>query len=259
VIEAAGVALACDARPGAAPAVVLVHGIASDRSVWREVVERIGGIDGSRTLAYDRRAYGESEAPEPYGGTTVGEQADDLASLIRSVDAAPAVLCGHGFGALACLDAMLRFPELTAGAVLIEPPMLWLSPTGPEVMSELREAVEQGAREGGAAGAVDAYLGEDAALLGPDRTQSARDSVRGFAADLGALASWSAGRRELRTIEQPVAILAGTRSPAVSVEVARALAGLLPRAELAELDSGHFAQLERPDEVAAALRRIASA
>jgi pimeloyl-ACP methyl ester carboxylesterase len=45
----------------------------------------------------------------------------------------------------------------------------------------------------------------------------------------------------------------------VSVEVARALAGLLPRAELAELDSGHFAQLERPDEVAAALRRIASA
>lgn len=239
-----------------APAVVLVHGIASDHSVWREVLERIGEF---RSIAYDRRAYGENSPPEPYEGTTVGEQADDLASLIRDADAAPAVLCGHGFGALACMDVMLRLPELTTGAVLIEPPMLWLSPMGPEVMSELREAVEQGARQGGAAGAIDAYLGDDAALLGPDRVDAARSAVRGFAADLGALASWTAGRRDLRTIDQPVAILAGTRSPAVSVEVARALAGLLPRAELAELDSGHFAQLERPDEVAAAIRRIASA
>ena len=235
---------------------MLVHGIASDRTVWREVLERIGG---QRAIAYDRLGYGQREVPEPYGGTTVGEQADDLASLIRNRGAAPAILCGHGFGALACLDVMLRFPELTPGAVLIEPPMLWLSPTGPEVMSELREAVEQGAREGGAAGAVDAYLGEDAAVLGPDRTEAARNSARGFAADLGALASWSAGRRELRTIEQPVAIVAGTRSPAVSFEVARALSALLPRADMMELDCGHFAQVERPDEVAAAVRRIASA
>jgi pimeloyl-ACP methyl ester carboxylesterase len=210
-------------------------------------------------IAYDRRAYGDSGAPEPYGGTTVGEQADDLAALIRSLGAAPATLCGHGFGALICLDVLMRHPDLAGGAVLIEPPMLWLSPGGSEAMSELREAVEQGAREGGGAGAVDAYLGEELAALGPDRVDAARAALRGFAADLGAVASWSGGRRELRGIEQPVAILAGTRSAPINREVARALAGLLPHCELVEVESGHFAQLEQPAAVAEAIRRIASA
>ena len=79
-------ALAYDER-GNGPAVVLVHGTATARSVWRETVEALG--DGVRAIAYDRRAYGDSGAPEPYGGTTVGEQADDLAELIERLGAAP--------------------------------------------------------------------------------------------------------------------------------------------------------------------------
>src|SRR5205807_9382492 len=130
---------------GTGPAVVLVHGIACDRSVWREAVAELEG----RTIVYDRRGYGGSGAPEPYGGTTVGEQADDLAELIDRLDAAPAVLCGHHLGALACLDLVLRRPELARAAVLVEPPVLWLVPDGSDAVSELREAVERGARDGG--------------------------------------------------------------------------------------------------------------
>jgi 3-oxoadipate enol-lactonase len=253
-VEAAGVALALEDRGERTP-VVLVHGIAADRSVWRETVEQLG----TRTIAYDRRAYGESGAPEPYGGTTVGEQADDLASLVRATGAAPAVLCGHGFGALVCLDVLLRFPESARGAVLIEPPMLWLSPDGSEAVSAVRARVEQAARDGGAAGAVDAYLGPALDVIGRERSDAARAAVRGFAADLGALASWAAGRRELRAIEQPATVVTGTRSEPILGEVARKLAELLPEGELLELEAGHFAQIERPAEVAAAITRIASA
>jgi len=255
-VEGAGVALAFEERGHGEP-VVLVHGIATDRNVWRETVDALG--DGVRSISYDRRAYGESGAPEPYGGTTVGEQADDLAALIRSLEVAPATLCGHGFGALICLDVMMRHPDLARGAVLIEPPMLWLSPAGSEAMSELREAVEKGAREAGGPGAVDAYLGDAEAALGPERTGAARVAVRGFAADLGAVASWAAGRRELRGIEQPAILIAGMRSLPVIREVAQAIAGLLPHGELVELDTGHFAQLEQPAGVAESIRRIASA
>ena len=242
---------------GEGAAVILVHGIASERSVWREVMERLTGV---RAIAYDRRAYGQSTAPEPYGGTTVGEQADDLAELIRTTRAAPATLCGYGFGALVCLDVLVRFPELGGGAVLIEPPMLWLSQAGSEVMSEVRAAVEEGAREGGGAGAVEAYLGEEAlALMGEERSEAARAAVQGFAADLAAAASWAGGRRELRGIEQPVIVITGTHSTPVNGQVAGAVAELIPNSELVELDSGHYAQLEQPDEVAAAIMRIASA
>jgi pimeloyl-ACP methyl ester carboxylesterase len=257
-VRAGGVELAYAER-GDGNAVVLVHGTATARTVWRETVEAVG--DGMRTIAYDRRAYGDSGAPEPYGGTTVGEQADDLAELIDALGAAPAVVCGHELGALACLDVLVRRAPLATAAVLIEPPMLWLTAAGTDAVAELREAVAAAARDEGAGGAVRAYLEEvggpdTTALLGPDRTQAALASPRAFAADLAAAASWSAGRRELRALETPITLLIGTRSAPVRQEAARALALLLPNARLVELDSGHFAHLERPDDVAAAIAAV---
>ena len=85
-VEAGGVELAYE-ESGEGGCAVFVHGTATARSVWRETVEALGGA--TRTIAYDRRAYGDSGAPEPYGGTTVGEQADDLAELIEGLSAAP--------------------------------------------------------------------------------------------------------------------------------------------------------------------------
>jgi pimeloyl-ACP methyl ester carboxylesterase len=255
-VEAGGVALAYDER-GEGPAVVLVHGTATARSVWRETIEALG--DGVRAIAYDRRAYGDSGAPEPYGGTTVGEQADDLAELIEALGAAPAMVCGHELGALACLDLVVRRPELVAGAVLIEPPMLWLSPAGTDAVGDLRQAVAGAARDEGAGAAVCAYLeavgGPGVAdLLGPDRLEESMASPRAFAADLAAAASWTSGRRELRTVGPQVTLVNGLRSDPVRQEATRALAELLPNARLAELESGHFAHLERPSDVAAAIR-----
>jgi pimeloyl-ACP methyl ester carboxylesterase len=168
-------------------------------------------------------------------------------------------VCGHELGALACLDVAARHPALVARAVLIEPPMLWLTAAGTDAVSALREAVAKAARDDGAAGAVRAYLeavgGPDVTeLLGPDRTQASLASPRAFAADLAAAASWAAGRRELRAIDKPVTLVTGTKSAPVRQDATRALADLLPRSRLVELDSGHFAQLERPAEVAAAVK-----
>jgi pimeloyl-ACP methyl ester carboxylesterase len=254
-VEAGGVELAYEER-GDGPAVVLVHGTATARTVWRETVEALG--DGVRAIAYDRRAYGDSGAPEPYGGTTVGEQADDLAELIERVGAAPAVVCGHELGALAALDLAARNPSLVASTVVVEPPLLWLVAAGTDAVADMREAVARAAREDGAAGAVRAYLeevgGPDAAeLLGRDRFEASLANPRAFAADLAAASSWAAGRKELRDIAAPTAIVTGTRSAEARRQAARALDDLLPASRLKEVDAGHFVHLERPDTVAAAI------
>ena len=254
-VEAGGVELAFDERGAdAGPAVVLVHGTATARSVWREMLDALPAE--TRAIAYDRRAYGDSGAPEPYGGTTVGEQADDLADLIERLEAARALAIGHELGALACLDLLARRPDLARGVVLIEPPMLWLVPDGTDAVADLREAVAIAAREDGASGAVRAYLeavgGPDTeGLLGAERFEAALEQPRAFAADLAAAASWSAGRRELRAIDAPVTLVTGARSAPVRRDATRALAELLPNARLVELDSGHFAHVEQPREVAA--------
>jgi len=260
IVAAGGVELAVDDR-GSGPAVVLVHGAASARSVWDEVLAALG--DDVRIVSYDRRAYGASSAPEPYTGTTVGEQADDLAEVLQSLEVSGAVLIGHALGAMIALELAMRFPKLVSGAVLIEPPVLWLSPRGPEVVGDLRDAIERGARDEGPGGAVQSYLehvggAELLDSLGPVRLAAARDDARAFAADLVAGPTWTASRRELRSVSVPVRVLTGWRSPAVWREVSSELADLMPTAKLVEREAGHFAMLDQPDAVAEeALRLVA--
>jgi len=137
--------------------------------------------------------------------------------------------------------------------------VLWLSPGGPDAVSDLRIAIERAARDRGPGAAVEGYLeyvaGPDALeLYGPARADAARRDTRAFVADLAAGPSWAAGRRELRTISVPVSLITGWRSSPVWQEATRALAGLMPSAKLIELESGHLAMLEQPEAIAEAVR-----
>lgn len=260
-VEVHGVTLAYE-ESGEGDAVLLVHGMATDRRIWRETIEALGG--GLRAIAYDRRAYGGSGAPEPYGGTTVEEQAEDAAALIAELGAAPAILCGHSLGAMICIDLLLRHADLARGAVLIEPPLLWLSPKGSAAVGRLREAAAEGAREGGPPGAVDAVLAE---LAGPEvvsrldaeRLEAARSAARAMAVDMAAAPAWRVERRRLREIGTPAIVVAGSRSSAAWRDAARALADLLGNAELRDAPAAHGVQFEAPDAVAAAIRDLADA
>jgi pimeloyl-ACP methyl ester carboxylesterase len=252
-VEAGGVELAYE-ESGEGPAAVFVHGTATARTVWREAIDALGSH--VRAIAYDRRAYGDSGAPEPYGGTTVGEQADDLAELIERLGAAPAVVCGHELGALAVLDLAARHAALVERVVVVEPPLLWLVAAGTDAVADLREVVARAAHEEGATGAVRAYLEEIGGpavheLLGAARLEASLAHPRAFAADLAAAASWAVGRKQLRAVTVPCTILTGARSARVRREAAGALDDLLPRSRLLEPEGGHFVHLEHPDVVAA--------
>lgn len=259
-VEGAGVELAYEEH-GAGVPVVLVHGTALTRLSWREVAGELAR--DMRVIAYDRRGYGESGAPEPYTGTTIEEQAEDAAALVDALDASPALLGGHSAGALVALDLLIRRPELVRAAVLIEPPVFALSIHGAEALGAMRERIEEAARSGGPAAAVEAFLTADEGeelleRLGPERAEAIRASARAAFADFGAANGWEFTRRRLRAIELPVAVVRGTRSGPVWREVAAELAGLIGSAELLELESGHIPQLERPRELAAIVRGLAA-
>jgi 2-(acetamidomethylene)succinate hydrolase len=259
-VEGAGVELAYDER-GAGQPVVLVHGTAATRSIWDEVREELG--DSFRTIAYDRRAYGESGAPEGFTAAPVPEHGDDLIALIRRLDLAPALLCGHSFGAMTALDVVLREPELVRAAVLVEPPMLWLASNGTQAISELRAELQAGVAERGSAGAIEAFsrvvCGPQALdVVGRERAAEALRHPRAFASDLNVVASWDVALRDLRAIDTPVTMVAGTRTPRAYREPAVALAGIIPGAELREADTGHLVQNEAPAVVADALRALAA-
>jgi pimeloyl-ACP methyl ester carboxylesterase len=222
-VEGAGVALHY-AESGTGPPVVLVHGLASDARTWEPVRARLAA-GGARAIAYDRRGYGASGAPEPYSATTVAEQAEDAAALLRRLNAAPAVLVGDGFGALVVLDLLARHRTLVAGAVLADPPLFAFVPEATEVLAAQRGALEEALREGGPEAAVGAFLGPGAP---PEALARAQAAPRGFFADYGGLASHPVTRRELRALDVPACVLTGPRTPAHVLAAADALAALLP-------------------------------
>jgi pimeloyl-ACP methyl ester carboxylesterase len=221
MIEGAGVELACAVHGDGAP-VLLVHDMAADARRWDAIGQALAAA-GAQPIAYDRRGYGASGAPEPYERTTVQEQAAD-ARLVLEATAGDggALACGEGFGALVVLDLLVRMPGLLRGAVLLEPPLHQFSELATEALSNARVALEQALRAEGPAAAVAAWR--------PDADATVLGAHRAFFADFAGLASWPVTRRELRRIAVPVAIVTGPETPAHLADEADALSALVPDA-----------------------------
>lgn len=221
-IEGAGVALHYDERGDGRPLLV-IHGLASDAAAWAGALDELAAA-GARAIAYDRRGYGASGAPEPYVATTVQEQAQDAAALLERLRAVPALLVGDGFGALVALELLARRPELATAAVLADPPLFAYVPEATALLAAQRQLLEDALRTGGPAAGVRAWLGEQ---VGAERLDRARASYLGFFADYAGQSSWSPSRRELRSIAVPVAVVTGPASAPQVVAAADALGGLL--------------------------------
>jgi len=221
-IEGAGVGLHYE-ESGSGPPVLVIHGLASDAAAWSARREALAAA-GWRAIAYDRRGYAASGAPEPYAATTIQEQSEDAAALLAGLDAAPALLVGEGFGALVVLELLVRRPELAVGAVLTDVSLFAFVAAATEALAAERALLEDALREGGPAAAVRAWLGEGA----PDGVLARAGSwERGFFADYAGQASWSPSRRELREVAVPVVVVTGPGSAAVATEASDAAAALI--------------------------------
>ena len=150
VLEARGIEIAQGLGEGRP--VLLIHETAVTATIWNPLAEAIS--DGARAIAYDRRGWGSSTAPDGYQRTTIEEQSEDAASLLESAATEPSVPCGAGVGAVIALDLLLRRPELVTGAVLIEPPFLGLLPAATEILSDDRVRLREALASGGAQEAI---------------------------------------------------------------------------------------------------------
>jgi pimeloyl-ACP methyl ester carboxylesterase len=228
IVEGAGVELNVVER-GSGAAVLLVHGLAADAEAMAPVAQALASE--ARVIAYDRRGYGASGAPEPYRGTTVEEQAQDAAALLAALDPGPAVVCGDGFGALVALDLAKRHRPLVRAVALCDAPLFMFVPEATERLAAQHAELDAAVRGGGPAAGVEAWLAGRAQAPVLERARAAHAA---FFADYAGLASWPVTRRELRALDLPAVVLTGPWSPPHVVAAADALAGLLPAATRAD-------------------------
>lgn len=101
--------------------VVFVHGGSGDYRVWDQQLDSFA--TSYRAIAPSCRGYWPNAAPRPGEPVDLQTHVDDLAHLLRALDAGPVHLVGHsspgGFGGL-LLAA--QHPELLRTLVLLEPP-----------------------------------------------------------------------------------------------------------------------------------------
>jgi pimeloyl-ACP methyl ester carboxylesterase len=227
-VEGAGVALNVVEQGAGAP-VLLIHGLAADAESMAPVAQALAGE--ARVIAYDRRGYGSSGAPEPYRGTTVEEQAQDAAAVLEALDPGATVVCGDGFGALVALDLAKRHRALVRAVALSDPPLFMFVAEATERLGAQHAELEAAVREGGPEAGVEAWLG---GRVERPELERARAAHRAFFADYAGLASWPVTRRELRAMDLPAIVLTGPGSPRHVVAAADALAGLMPAARRAD-------------------------
>jgi pimeloyl-ACP methyl ester carboxylesterase len=103
--------------------VVFVHGSLDDYRAWQMEMDTFA--KNHRVIAYSRRyAYPGNQVWNDSADYSVRIHANDLTTLIQSLELGPVHLVGHSYGAYATLLTAIEHPELVKTLTLGEPPVL---------------------------------------------------------------------------------------------------------------------------------------
>ncbi|MFH9857535.1 alpha/beta fold hydrolase [Streptomyces althioticus] len=236
---------------GSGDLVVLLHSGFVDHRIWDDHVPLLA--ERYRVVAPDTRGHGFSaNATAPF------RWADDLAALLRHLDAGPAVLVGLSMGGVIATDTVLEHPGLvravvTAGAV-----------TGDFRYTdawhrELQDTIAGALTAGDVTTWLDAFLrlvpgpGRSADDIDPEIPRRVREMA------LHTLSKHSAGEKDWLVpvtgsldrageIRVPLLAVNGALEPAELHAAAERLAAAVPDGRTATLeDTGHYSAMERPD------------
>jgi pimeloyl-ACP methyl ester carboxylesterase len=92
-------------------------------------------------LTTDPRGINRSTVDHPDQDSTPVERADDLATLLRHVDAGPATVLGSSGGAVTVLSLVERHPDLVRTAIAHEPPLDELVPDHAELSAQTAQMI----------------------------------------------------------------------------------------------------------------------
>jgi len=241
---------------GEGPAVLLIHGFTGRASDWRPFIPAITTA-GYRALVVDLLGHGRSSEPSDPARHAVERQAEDLATILRGLDVAPAVVVGYSLGARVALRMAVAEASVVRALVLESPSAGIASAEERATRRSADEALADRLEHDGleaflrAWEAAPLFAGEHRlpqALRDRIHDSRARNSVRGLA---GSLRGAGQGAMEplhdrLAGIAVPTLVVAGALDP-VGLARARLVAAGIPDAclEIAP-DGGHALHRESP-------------
>jgi esterase len=105
-------------EPHDKPPLVMIHGAASNMTRWTEFVEQTRLTSARDILCLDLSGHGQSLYRGPIG---LEIWCDDITEILRQEGYHRVILAGHCLGANVAVKFAARYPQQTAGLILIEP------------------------------------------------------------------------------------------------------------------------------------------
>lgn len=236
---------------------VLAHCFLGHSGSWKKLVE--GMPMGLDALAFDMPGHGRSPMP-----ADPGDFHAVVSAQIGGLVARPSLLIGHSFGAASMLRHALLHPQTVTGLVLIEPVFFAAARAEPEFPAyeasekPLRRAVEAGDLNE----AARCFLGLNAgspdfdALPEPVRASMAAQMPLVVATSAGLFGDSGGLLRPgvMEGFDKPVLLMRGAQTSPIFHATVRALARMLPRAEVAVIEgAGHMVPISHPAQSAAVI------
>ncbi len=238
---------------GSGPPLLFLHGLGSSTRDWEWQVAAFSG--GYRIITMDARGHGRSDKPP--GPYRMAQFAHDTATLLRTLEAAPAHVVGLSMGSMIALQLAVDAPELLRSLTLVNGYVSFV-PTTRQAQREIRYRKRLvrllGMRAVGHA--LARQLFPDPAHALQRRVMAARwaeNDKRAYLASIDAIVGWSV-RDRLSGITCPTLVVAAEHDY-TPVSHKRAYTRRLPNAELVVLPNAHHAvPVEYPEAFNEVLR-----
>ena len=253
---------------GQGPIVLLLHGNPTWSYLYRNVIKELR--DHCRLIALDYPGFGMSKAPSGYGFTPA-EHSDMLADFIQRLELKNIVLVAQDWGGPIGLNYAVRHRENLQGIVMMN---TWAWPADP--FKKLFSLLMGGRPLGywlqtqrnffamvivpfGIYHSEKVTAGLRKAYIDPFPTPESRIPTWIFPRQIRKAGSWLAEIESKLPLlsDLPVQILWGTKDRGFPLADVAKWQGYLKQQETELLsDASHFVQEDRPDRVAASIRRV---
>jgi pimeloyl-ACP methyl ester carboxylesterase len=239
----------------ALPAIVFLHGVGMDHSVWA-LLARSFAHHGFAVLAPDLPGHGRS-AGAPL--SSIAALADWTAALIDAAGVEKARIVGHSMGTLVALETAARHPDRVSalGLIATAAPMRVSDDLLNAAQANAHAAVEMISIWGeGYRATLGGSLAPGLWMLGGAERLLERARPGVIFTDLSACNGYQDAFAAAGKVAVPSIVIQGSRDVMTSAKAGKAVANAIPGCRLAVIEgAGHMLMSERPDDVLAALRQ----
>ncbi len=247
-----GVNLCFEIATGPLTPILFVHGWCCDHTYFAPQFDHFAAC-GHTVLTVDLRGHGESGKPRQEYSVAVFS--DDLAWIAGQLKLERLILVGHSMGGVVAFDFAVRHPDLAKAIVMIDSPVARPAASRAAMPAFLEELQGPNYRS-----ALSKYIEEALFLPSDDARRKARILAQMSGAERHVMVAAFRGMQDFdpviarNFVRSPSLYIAANDRPLSDWEHLRSLA---PQTLFGQtVGSGHFCQLEVPDQINAMISRF---